>query len=252
MALLAAQLAGQITDVVHVEFQTFTMGATGVAGAYPHRVTVDSFMISATEVTNEKFYEVTGLQPSYLIDKDSLPVETVSWYDAVKFCNWLTWQAGMFDELCYDTVSFACDTAKAGYRLPLEAEWEAACRAGTTGRWYTGEWTERKLDINKASWNIGNSHIRSWPVRKKEANSYGLYDMYGNVAEWCQDWYEAYSELADSVAFPAGPASGTYKVVRGGSYMDGGYSFCTSYSRDAYKPDVKSNLIGFRVVRRYR
>ena len=225
-----------------------------------HTVTLSAFSMSATEITQGQYTKVTGTNPSVCAGDENLPVETVSWRDAVRFCNILSDKAGL--DRCYDEGAGSCDFEKNGYRLPTEAEWEYACRAGTETTYYSGE---SAVDLGRVAWYSVNSgernlaavkidmaileesHCRSHPVGLKEPNAWGLYDMIGNVYEWCYDWYSPYT--SDAQTEPSGPREGKIHLIRGGGW--GSYtSRCTSFGRSGYRPESKNCFTGFRVVRR--
>jgi formylglycine-generating enzyme required for sulfatase activity len=160
-----------------------------------HEVTIASpFYMGKYEVTQEEYQQVTGANPSNFTGRD-LPVERVSWHEAQEFCR----NAG---ELRGQTV-----------RLPREAEWEFACRAGTRSRYHTGD---SEADLERAGWYALNSTRTTRPVGQKAANAWGLYDMHGNVWEWCQDWFEDYE--VGAVTDPHGPESGDRRLLRGGAW----------------------------------
>ena len=152
-------------------------------------------------------------------DTSRYPVETVVWDEATEFCRRLS-------------ATPAERAAGRVYRLPTEAQWEYACRAGTTTRWYSGDDEAGLVDV---AWFDNNSGAQTHPVGQKAPNSWRLYDMHGNVSQWCQDWYEK-DYYADSVTDgPVGPSSGGYRVPRGGSFaMQAG--FCHSASRNISHP----------------
>jgi formylglycine-generating enzyme required for sulfatase activity len=183
-----------------------------------HKVKISQgFWMGKYEVTQEQYEAVTGKNPSYRKGAQ-LPVERVSWNDAVAFCQ------------------------KIGARLPTEAEWEYACRAGTTTKYSSGD---DEADLGRVGWYRGNSDDRTHEAGQKEANGWGLYDMHGNVWEWCADWYGSYpsGEQTD----PTGPSSGELRVLRGGSFInEPGHCRC-AYRRGHY-PDFTYSLNGFRVV----
>lgn len=225
---------------------TFQMGSdSGYSDEKPvHTVTVSGFDMSIYEITQEQYQSVMGTNPSssYGVG-DTYPVYYVSWWDAIKFCNALSANKGL--DKCYNESTGACDFTKNGYRLPTEAEWEYACRAGTTTAYYTGD---SEIDLARAGWywaNWGQANNKAHVVGEKEPNSFGLYDMHGNVWEWCHDWYGSYS--SGSVVNPTGAQTGASRVMRGGSWLDYDYN-CRSSSR--YFPGNWFSLIGFRVVRR--
>ncbi|MBZ0263184.1 SUMF1/EgtB/PvdO family nonheme iron enzyme [bacterium] len=194
-----------------------------------HRVTISkSFQMMTTEVTQSMWVSVMGSNPSYF-KGDNLPVERVSWTDCQEFIKKLNQR----------------DPGK-GYRLPTEAEWEYACRAGTTTRFNTGD---SDSDLALTGWYSGNSGSKTHPVGQKEPNAWGLYDMHGNVWEWCSDWKGDYpSGSVTDPTGPSGPSSGTYRVLRGGSWwLFGG--ICRSADRIGSGPSARSYIYGLRIVR---
>ena len=169
---------------------------------------------------------VMGSNPSYFEGADR-PVESVSWHDAVKFCERLRELTGV------------------QFRLPSEAEWEYAARAGTTTEYSFGD-SERQLGLY--AWRYANSNFQTHPVGKKRANPFGLFDMHGNVWEWCQDvWHINYQGApTDGSAWLSGGDS-SYRVLRGGSWYNPG-NLCRSSDRFPNHSDIRNNLVGFRVV----
>lgn len=220
---------------------SFQMGQVGVSEPV-HTVTLSAFEMSETEVPQAQYKAVAGTNPSNFTGNDTLPVETVTWWDAIKYCNQLSTKAGL--NKCYNETTGTCDFSKNGFRLPTEAEWEYACRAGTVTAFNTGD-TEN--DLARAGWYSPNSSSKTHPVKQKTPNAWGLYDMHGNVWEWCNDWYGDYT--AGSATNPTGVQTGSYRVLRGGSW-----GYFVSYLRSAYRtfdtPEDKNVDIGFRVVRR--
>ncbi|MCD6307605.1 MAG: formylglycine-generating enzyme family protein [Candidatus Latescibacteria bacterium] len=209
------------------------------------RVTLDAFEMSSTEITQDQYEKVTGENPSHFTGRGDLPVEKVTWFDAVSFCNALSVKAGL--DPCYDVESGSCDFSKNGFRLPTEAEWEYSCRAGSTTGYYTGS-TEQ--DLAMAGWygyDVGNSDSRTHPVAEKKPNAWGLYDMHGNVLEWTNDWYGDYDPGATTN--PTGNDRGFYKALRGGSWFSEA-SYCRSAFRINDRPDRSAYFTGFRIVRR--
>lgn len=179
------------------------------------------FWIGATEVTQGQWKAVMGINRSHF-EGDGLPVEKVSWQDATAFCKKLSEKEGR------------------RYRLPSEAEWEYACRAGATDAFSgTG-------NIDDMGWYESNSEGRTHPVGTKKPNAWGLYDMHGNVSEWCGDIYAA-DYPRELVVDPAGAAEGTYRVIRGGSwnYFSGG---CRCAARSSAPSSYQFRHTGFRVV----
>ncbi len=185
-----------------------------------------AFQIQTTPVTQSQWRRVMGGNPAYFKDDEACPVEQVSWRD------------------CHEFIRRLNDMEKhPGYRLPTEAEWEYACRAGSTTAYCFGD-DDALLD--EYAWHHANSGLRTHPVRHKLPNALGLYDMHGNVWEWCQDWYDRHSP--EDAADPAGPQTGLSRVVRGGAwYFD--LLECRSACRNFYPPARSEFFVGFRLVR---
>jgi formylglycine-generating enzyme required for sulfatase activity len=202
-----------------------------------HQVTIGKdYYLGVTEVTQGQYEKVMGTNPSHfqkrvILKSDSLmyPVEQVSWEDAVEFCK---------------KLSDLPEEKKAGrvYRLPSEAEWEYACRAGSKTAFNFGESAKSLGDY---AWFAENSGNQTHPVAEKKANTWGLYDMHGNVWEWCSDSYGEYPKGA--VSDPSGPNEGSIRVRRGGSWFNGS---CRSAERDRYDPSIfiNDNIGGFRIA----
>ena len=186
------------------------------------------------EVLQSEYVAVTGLNPSHFESTPPRPVEKVSWYNATNYCGRLTARDRADGRI----------TATWEYRLPTEAEWEYAARAGTTNRFSFGEdpgyWLMRDY-----AWYCANSMGSTYAGELKRPNQWGLYDMGGNVREWCRDWYEPYP--GGSVIDPQGPTTGLARVLRGGSWYHTP-DYCRSGHRDSYHPSLPSNTVGFRVV----
>lgn len=218
-----------------------------------HRVTISKdFLMSKYEVTQKQYEAVMETNPSYF-KGENLPVERVSWYDAIEFCNKLSDMEGL--ERCYSGsgTNIICNWNANGYRLPTEAEWEYACKAGTTKDFYSGNLINQfcipiDANLNRIGWYCGNSGKNTHPVGEKEPNAFGLYDMSGNVWEWCWDWFGSYS--SDAVKDPKGTNNGEYRVLRGGSWESIGI-FCRSSFRYNNGPDDRNYYIGFRLTRTY-
>jgi formylglycine-generating enzyme required for sulfatase activity len=219
-------------DMVLVPGGDFLMGSPeNETGRYSsegpqHRVTVSSFYIGKCEVTQTQWRAVMGGNPSQF-KGNSLPVEGVFWNDAKEFCRRLSQITG--EE----------------YRLPTEAEWEYACRAKTTGP-YAG-------NLDAMAWYRKNSGGRTHPVGQKRPNAFGIYDMHGNVWEWCEDdWHKSYENAPiDGSAWVDKPDRGSYRVYRGGNWY---YTpaLCRSATRFDYSPDSPWGHMGFRLVKTYR
>jgi formylglycine-generating enzyme required for sulfatase activity len=206
-----------------------------------HMVTVAGFRMAVTPVTAGLYNEVMQREPISQT-QEHLPAVNVTWYDAIDFCNRLSVREGY--RPCYRRrfKRWVCDWRADGYRLPTEAEWEYACRAGTATRYTFGDDPER---LGNYAWFAENSS-RPQAVGQKSPNRWGLYDMYGNIWEWCWDWYGAYgSEVAVN---PVGPASGSRRVVRGGSFATSP-EFLRSARRGADLPGGRGEDAGFRCVR---
>jgi formylglycine-generating enzyme required for sulfatase activity len=190
---------------------------------------------------------------------DNLPVENITWYDAVEFCNKKSELDGL--EPCYsgNNEFIECDFSKNGYRLPTEAEWEFAARGGISGSIenykYSGSDNISEVawfEDNSASKNALKSYWRTrktHPVGVKKANKLGIYDMSGNVKEWCNDWYDKSYYNQSSGLNPKGPKKGNNRVTRGGS-CESFYRDCLITKRSNKRPLLSYNDLGFRLLRR--
>ncbi len=227
----------------------FTMGSDGQQDAEPaHKVTVSPFYMDRYEVTQAFYERLMDKNPARRKGEQN-PVERVRWTDTLKFCNARSAEEGLTP--CYNLETWTCDFSADGYRLPTEAEWEYACRAGSPGDYYFDGGPER---LDACAWYRGNAGRKHHPVGQKEPNAFGLFDMAGNVREWCNDWYAVDAYSADPVTDPHGPASGEKTVLRGGAFSSSAES-CTSWSRYCDEPGftdacVASDDYGFRCVRR--
>jgi len=210
---------------------TFSMGSlSGGSDEQPvTTVTLSPFWLAKTEVTQAQWEAVMGSNPSYF-KGGQLPVERVSWNDAMEFCRKLTERERQAGRLPTGTI----------YTLPTEAQWEYACRAGTTGD-YAGE-------VDAMAWYDKNSGAATHAVGTKQANAWGLHDMHGNVWEWCEDWY-ADKLPGGSVSDFNGAASGSNRVLRGGSWWNGAAG-CRSAFRYGYSPGLRFDYLGFRLALR--
>jgi serine/threonine protein kinase len=208
------------------------------------------FFIGIAEVTQSQYDLVMSSNPSHF--KGSLhPVEEVTWYDAIDFCNRLSLKEGLTP--CYDNSqnSVTWNKSALGYRLPTEAEWEYACRAGGADAFAFGSC----LSASDADYDgtiplpgcpNGQDRKGTWDVKSGKPNAWGLCDMHGNVFEWCWDWYGDYPGLR--ATDPAGPDSGSDRVIRGGAWADDA-KLCRSANRNWLTPDLRSSHLGFRVAR---
>jgi len=257
--------------MVSIPAGTFIMGsptseANRESYETQHSVTLSGFKMSKYLVTQEQYQAVMGNNPSgfssnpqNLETQGKRPVEQVSWYDALVFCNKLSIKEGLTPAYSisgktnpaeWGTVPTGSNATwnavvivvgSTGYRLPTEAQWEYACRAKTTTAYNTGNTIS-----DNTGWYESNSGGTTHEVGKKPVNAWGLHDMHGNVWEWCWDWYDSYSSGAQTD--PMGASSGTDRVVRGG-----GWNISAEWLRSAFRngiyPSGSSDALGFRLVR---
>ena len=217
-------------EMVEVRGGTFRMGGTSEQGSdadsddeYPvHSVTLSGYYIGKTEVTQALWKAVMGSNPSRF-KGDNMPVECVSWDDCQEFIRKLN------------------SLTSQNFRLPTEAEWEFACRGGNNSRGYKYSGSNY---IDNVAWYDGISGDKTHPVATKLPNELGIYDMSGNVWEWCSDWYGKYSSGAQ--ANPKGPYDGSYRVVRGGSWDDNAKG-CRSSNRTCNSPGYRADYLGLRL-----
>ena len=218
---------GVTFNMVRVDGGTFQMGSNDSEAFYSeqpiHQVTLSGYSIGETEVTQALWEAVMGSNPSNW-KGSSLPVERVSWKDCQKFITRLNQKTGRT------------------FRLPTEAEWEFAARGGNKSRGYKYSGSN---NIGEVAWYEDNSGSETHAVKTKQSNELGIYDMSGNVWEWCQDWKGDYSSSAQTN--PTGPSSGSSRVLRGGSwYFTTGY--CRSSIRISYSPAYRISFLGFRLA----
>ncbi|RYJ43693.1 formylglycine-generating enzyme family protein [Flavobacterium beibuense] len=192
-------------------------------------VELKSFLLSKYLVTQDLYLKIIKKNPSTFIG-DRLPVETVTWKEAVTFCNILSSRCKL--QLCYifspDSDEIIFDTTANGFRLPTEAEWEYACKAGTKG--------VRYAELDKIAWYKNNSKKTTHPIGLKEPNNWGLYDMLGNVWEWCSDIYDQ-------------SVYGSYRILRGGGWFDEERSCMATNRRRSHPIAFKIDDLGFRIAR---
>ncbi len=260
----------KIKRFVEIPAGTFTMGSPpNQPGAYretQHHVTLTrSFLMMTTEVTQEEWKSRMDDNPSHFISCGfNCPVENVNWHEALAFANVASAAEGL--PQCFTCTGSGtdvnCDLSSQygkpqdclGYRLPTEAEWEYAARAGTTTAFYNGDITfpypiHVDSNLDQVGWFEGNSSNKTHAVGGKAANAWGLYDMHGNVWEWTWDWYQ--SNLGGApVTDPPGPTWGLYsnRVSRGGSWNRSA-GFFRAASRYFFNPGLRFNYVGFRLVR---
>ena len=249
---------------------------SGAVGGGPQTRTVSDFYMSENQVTQAQFAAVMGANPSYFQGGDyepsrCKPVEQVSWYGAITFCNKLSLLEGKtpvysvagitnWASLAYSSIptsshatwnAVTMNLSANGYRLPTEAEWEFAARGGNLSAspslYYSGS---NKVD--SVGWYSGNNgasgtaNYGAKPVGKKDPNALGLYDMSGNVYEWCWDWHESTYSSTPLIDY-TGPTSGSFRMGRGGYWNSSATALCVSY-RNTYNPELRGNYMGFRLV----
>lgn len=217
-------------NMVWVDGGTFRMGATSEQGSDAwdaekpvHSVTLSGYYIGKTEVTQALWQAVMGSNPSYF-EGDDLPVEQVSWDDCQEFIRKLNSLTGQ------------------NFRLPTEAEWEFACRGGNNSRGYKYSGSNY---IDNVAWYDGNSGDKTHPVATKSPNELGIYDMSGNVWEWCADWYGDYSSGRQTN--PKGPYDGSNRVHRGGCWYNNAW-ICRSSRRYCSNPTSRDYYLGLRLA----
>lgn len=221
-----------VLELKKIPAGTFTMGSPEdeqgrIDHEVQHRVTITkAYWMGVTEVTQAQWNAVMGGNPAFFQKGDNYPVEQVSWKEARRFCEKLNNDSSIErpEGYCFD--------------LPTEAQWEYSCRAGTTGACYG--------DLDEVAWYDSNSGGSTHPVAQKHPNLWGLYDMHGNVCEWCRDWWW-WKTYQGNVTDPMGPTSGSNRVIRGGSWCS--YTqYCRAASRIRDSPDFQYNFIGFRLA----
>jgi formylglycine-generating enzyme required for sulfatase activity len=210
----AAAQTAQASDLemIRVEGGHFVMGDKDEVDAPLHEAAVGPFYIDKQLVSQEQFERTTGANPSRWKGPKN-PVEQVRWSDAVTYCNKRSQVEGL--EPCYNLKIWQCNFNASGYRLPTEAEWEFACRAGTATEYFFGDDPAR---LGEYAWFEKNAGGRPHPIGQKKANPWGLFDMCGNVWEWCNDFYQVDYYKDAPKQDPRGPATGKTKVVRGGAW----------------------------------
>lgn len=213
-------------EMVEIPAGSFSMGSNEFESDEKpvHTVTLSAFSIGKYEVTQGQWEAVMGESPSRFSNCGyNCPVEKVSWENVQRFITKLNAKTGK------------------QYRLPTEAEWEYACRSRGSDKKYCGS-----NDLSRVAWYAGNSNDKTHPVGQKQANGYGLYDMSGNVGEWVQDWKGDYA--SNSVENPTGPASGSRRVRRGGSFWNTAPGIRAS-NRSSHSPRHNNEILGFRLAR---
>jgi formylglycine-generating enzyme required for sulfatase activity len=262
-------------EFVYVKGGTFQMGSNVSNDEKPiHKVKVSSFWMGKYEVTQKQYEDIIDNNPSYFKKKwfgrsNNHPVEKVSWYDAVEFCNALSRKVGRKpyyrinkkkkdpnNTRKYDDKKWIIKINKKanGFRLPYEAEWEYAARAGTTTKYYWGdrsdsESVDKYAVYRNNSWDKGESSFKygTHRVGTKKSNQYGLYDMSGNIREWCYDWYDKNYYKNSPKRNPKGASGGSYRVSRGGGWKNriGDLRLANRIYRF---PDGRISYLGFRLL----
>ncbi|MGD8241068.1 MAG: formylglycine-generating enzyme family protein [Armatimonadota bacterium] len=236
-------------EMVLIAAGSFTMGdARGEPDETPHKVRVTAFYMDKYPVTQRQYEKLMGKNPSRWKGRGN-PVEQVRWSDAVRYCNERSRREGL--RPCYDLKTWKCHFDANGYRLPTEAEWEYACRAGTTGRYSFGDSVGK---LKNCAWFKDNAAGRPRPVGQKLPNAWGLHDMHGNVWEWCNDHYAVDYYQRSPEKDPTGPGEGDTRVVRGGCWRSPAEK-CRSSHRNNEAPGYSDicfgyDIYGFRAVRR--
>jgi formylglycine-generating enzyme required for sulfatase activity len=267
--------------MVLVEGGTFRMGSNnGYDEEKPvHTETVKGFYIGKYEVTQNEWKEIMGTTVAQQVDMafdewinsalregsnesyfslmnqgreifllagegNNYPMYYVSWYEAAEYCNKLSMKERLVPAYRGLGDDIVCDFSATGYRLPTEAEWEYAAKGGNKD--YISYEYSGGNNVDNVAWYSGNSGGWTYPVGTKQANSLGLYDMSGNVWEWCWDWYEDYTSEVQTN--PAGASSGPDRVLRGGGWLNSDADV-RSASRSSYTPSNRYGSIGFRLVR---
>ena len=240
-------------EMVHIPAGDFMMGALeDDEDAWDqerprHKVTLTrDFLMGKYAVTQALWQSVMGSNPSWFKGAN-LPVEQVSWFDCVAFCNKLSEQEGLTPAYSINGQDVTCNWKANGYRLPTEAEWEYSARANQSFKYAGSD------NVDEVAWYDGNSEDETHPVDQKKPNGFGLYDMSGNVYEWCWNWWPETGNYStesqqNSVDNPTGNPTGSLRVYRGGSWFGSPEYVRTSY-RNRNDPTARNFILGFRICR---
>lgn len=252
---LSAQEAG-MPELVLIRGDTFQMGGTKKADGPIHEVVLSDFYLGKHEVTFEEYDRYCEAEQLEKPTDDgwgrgSRPAIYVSWHDAIGYCNWLSRRHGYEQVYSTDGAAVTANWEADGFRLPTEAEWEFAARSGGQDERWAG------VSYEKGLYRFGNydeggerdGYRTTSPVGSFQPNGLGLYDLSGNVNEWCWDWYDAYYYEVSPASDPRGPDAGQERVMRGGSWIAYANTCQTTHRRWS-KPDHRYNFIGFRVCRK--
>lgn len=243
-------------EFIRISGGTFTMGSPTDEywrenDEIQHEVTLGSYLIAKQEVSQTEYTAIMGTNPSYF-KGDNLPVEMISWYDAVNYCNALSEREGLITAYTIEGENVTWNRDANGYRLPTEAEWEYACRAGTASPFSTGH----NITVEQSNWYSSYPYIegegggayrrKTVPVNEFDANPWGMYNMHGNVSEWCWDRYGIYPTVPQNN--PVGAETGINRVARGGGWYDYAKHVRSAY-RSVVPPDYIDYKRGFRIAR---
>jgi formylglycine-generating enzyme required for sulfatase activity len=235
-------------EMVVIPGGSFEMGGKGAGpDEMPvHKVSISPFLMDRCEVVQEEFKKYQFPDPSHFKGTKQ-PLDQINWTDAATYCNERSRAEGL--KPCYNEKTWECDFSADGYRLPTEAEWEYACRAGSDTQYGFGNSAGSLKDY---AWYTENSSATTHPVGQKKPNAWGLYDMHGNVAEWCNDRYSQtyYQQSPDKD--PRGPTDGKERALRGGAWNSSADSCRSAYRTSDPSTDdtcLANDAIGFRCVR---
>jgi len=241
---LGAQ-SSPLVKTVLVEGGTFPQGQRTLDPAFAGKpVTVSTFLMAETVVTQAQWQEVMGNSPSRFTGPNN-PVEKVSWFEAVEFCNKLSAREGLAPAYQIDGRKVSWDPASGGWRLPTEAEWEFAARGGTESKGYDFPGSNAAEAV---AWGFSNSAKRTHVVKELPPNELGIYGMAGNVWQWCWDWY-TFDRSALPAVDPRGPAVGSARVSRGGAWNEDHPDAFRPYYRADDGPETVGDNLGFRVAK---